>query len=283
MITVRTATLRSRLLVSLSWSALSVLGWGCPGGAALCGCTQERSGHRLAKCNDFSEFTGQQADEDRGEICGFDHRAGITCPGIANCDFFLREASYMVKEARFPRWVGIFLTMAGGFFLCTGCCATCYHHAGLGEDMVRPGAVFGPPGAAHAYYPGPLSGLWRVLGIGAAYPCDDCGPRYWGDWGGDHAHCEPCDDYGQWVGSADLPQNSSLVITAPDGECKDCGRLPKEELIGPATAGISSERPSRRNVGSVNPVSAGPVLPGKFSATTVSTARPVDPSRYRNR
>jgi len=109
--------------------------------------------------------------------------------------------------------------------LTAGCCATCHHSAcGIHRHAV-PGAVYGEDMAVE-YHPGPLAWLWRLLGIGRGYPCDDCGPRYWGDWGGDPAGCEACDDYGQWGGT---PTVTSRPIVMPSSgrmtrtnDCPEC-------------------------------------------------------------
>lgn len=169
----------------------------------------------------------------------------------------------MFEEKRGPRWVCVFAAAAGGFLLSAGCCATCYRHAGLEDGMVGPGAVYGPPRAVHAYHPGPLSGLWRVLGIGDGYPCEDCGPRYWGDWGGDRAHCEPCDEYGRWIGPgtgsyAEIAQSAHSVVAQPGSECEECrgdadGAGP-DRTVG-TTEGRSSVRQGGRVVGSSGTVS----------------------------
>ncbi|MGQ9504106.1 MAG: hypothetical protein ACUVQR_04270 [Thermogutta sp.] len=97
------------------------------------------------------------------------------------------------------------------FLLVTaGCCTTCHHPPyGLRSHAV-PGAIYGEEMGVVEYHPGPLSWLWRLLGVGRGFPCDDCGPRYWGDWGGDLAGCEACDDYRQWGGTPTLTSRPVL-------------------------------------------------------------------------
>lgn len=97
------------------------------------------------------------------------------------------------------------------FVLTAGCCATCHHLPYGVRTHAVPGAVYGEEMGVVEYHPGPLSWLWRLLGIGRGFPCDDCGPRYWGDWGGDIAGCEACDDYGQWVGAPSVISQPTVV------------------------------------------------------------------------
>lgn len=126
--------------------------------------------------------------------------------------------------------------------LAAGCCATCHHSLrGL------PGAVYGE--SPHAVcHPGPLSWLWRLLGIGRGYPCDDCGPRYWGDWGGDPAGCEACDDYGQWVGTpivtsrpGAMPSSERMMRTT---DCPECTSANSPQDVTQNQKSSSSEKTS---------------------------------------
>lgn len=133
--------------------------------------------------------------------------------------------------------------MVSVMVLASGCCAVCHHH----PPLARPGAIYGEEFQSGYYHPGPLSGLVRLLGIGRGYPCADCGPRYWGDWGGERAGCEPCDDYGQWVGSQSVP--GGYIRTVPSSlqshqECEECqrqGMVPSAQ-----TEILAEEQPTMR-------------------------------------
>ncbi len=116
-----------------------------------------------------------------------------------------------------------------------GCCAPCHRlGCGLHHHYAGPGAVYGEEPGVVQYHPGPLSWLWRLLGIGRGYPCDDCGPRYWGDWGGDIAGCESCDDYGNWTG---MPAVGPRVVVSPSSssgggsvDCPECQSSKAQEV-----------------------------------------------------
>lgn len=105
-----------------------------------------------------------------------------------------------------------------------GCCAPC-HRLGM-HHYAAPGAVYGEEPGVVAYHAGPLAWLWRLLGVGRGYPCDDCGPRYWGDWGGDRAGCEPCDDYGSWTGMPVVDHRAAPAAYSISGDkrggCPEC-------------------------------------------------------------
>ena len=107
-----------------------------------------------------------------------------------------------------------------------GCCATCRHSVYGVHGYGGPGAVYGEDMGVAVCHPGPLSWLWRLLGIGRGYPCDDCGPRYWGDWGGDIAGCEACDDFGQWTGMPTVSSRPAAVVPSHSGmrhaPCPEC-------------------------------------------------------------
>lgn len=115
-------------------------------------------------------------------------------------------------------------TIILSFALTAGCCAP-YHQSACGiHRYAVPGAIYGDD--MTEYRPGPLAWLWRLLGVGRGYPCPDCGPRYWGDWGGDPAGCEACDDYGQWVGMPTVTSRP-VVIPSPErttrvSDCPEC-------------------------------------------------------------
>lgn len=108
------------------------------------------------------------------------------------------------------------------FLLFTGCCAPCQHRVCQGYGSA-PAVCAG--GGMASYHPGPLNWLWRLLGADRAYPCDGCGPRYWGDWGGEPAGCEPCDEFGRWSdGSPSIVVDGVRhgVIVKPSPGCQTC-------------------------------------------------------------
>jgi|GEM_PF-1583731 len=121
-------------------------------------------------------------------------------------------------------WACMMIVVISSFT--AGCCATCHHSMHRVHGYAAPGAVYGEEREATACHPGPLSWLWRLLGIGRGYPCDDCGPRYWGDWGGDVAGCEACDDYGQWTGMPTVGSRPVVVSSSHPGikqaPCPEC-------------------------------------------------------------
>ncbi|GEM_PF-6109996 len=108
------------------------------------------------------------------------------------------------------RFVGVFLSWAPAsllFAVAFGGCAVPgrYYGDGLGPGPLAcavegcgPGVGCGCTDRVASGRPGLFSGVFRVLGIGPV--CGDCGPRYWGDWNGDPAKCENCDDYSNWTG-----------------------------------------------------------------------------------
>ncbi|MGQ9912980.1 MAG: hypothetical protein ACUVQQ_01405 [Thermogutta sp.] len=129
-------------------------------------------------------------------------------------------------------------TICAGFvlLLSAGCCAVpgryCREAPPVGAGVYGSGAC-GPAGCGDcadgviAERPGLLSGVFRILGIGPS--CGDCGPRYWGDWGGDSAACEACDDYGNWTGggpaySRHLPSEFAVPAESAPGSasCPNC-------------------------------------------------------------
>ncbi|WP_347244735.1 hypothetical protein [Thermogutta sp.] len=125
--------------------------------------------------------------------------------------------------------VGGLVAAAIGLVFLAGCCATCSHRTGPLLGMARPGAVY-PEVAPTVYHSGPLAGLFHLLGIGRGYPCDGCGPRYWGDWGGERAGCEACDEYGHWIGApAARPVARSMIVEQPP--CEECHKNGKQEVI----------------------------------------------------
>lgn len=116
-----------------------------------------------------------------------------------------------------------------GLVFSAGCCATCAHRTGPLLGMARPGAVY-PESEPVVYHSGPLAGLFHLLGIGRGYPCDGCGPRYWGDWGGERAGCEACDEYGHWVGPPAVhPVVRSMVVEQPP--CEECQKTATQEVV----------------------------------------------------
>ncbi len=117
-----------------------------------------------------------------------------------------------------------------------GCCAPCHRlGCGLHHHYAGPGAVYGEEPGVVQYHPGPLSWLWRLLGIGRGYSCGDCGPRYWGDWGGDIAGCESCDDYGNWTGMPAVGPRvvvQVLVVEALTVRNANLQKLKKSRAVG---------------------------------------------------
>ncbi|ASV75865.1 hypothetical protein THTE_3263 [Thermogutta terrifontis] len=127
-----------------------------------------------------------------------------------------------------------FVVCAIGLVFSAGCCATCYHRSGPLVGMARPGAVY-PEEEPGVYHSGPLAGLFHLLGIGRGYPCDGCGPRYWGDWGGERAGCEACDEYGQWIGPpVHHPVARPRALEQPP--CEECQKTNQPEVVPPAPA-----------------------------------------------
>lgn len=147
-------------------------------------------------------------------------------------------------------------TVYAGFVLLfsVGCCAVPGRFCGeaplLGAGVYEGGAC-GLEGCGDcadgviAERPGLLSGVFRILGIGPS--CGDCGPRYWGDWGGDSAACEACDDYGNWTGgrpafSRPLPSEFAVPAESAPGSapCPHCRQSASRHAVPTALSTTAS-------------------------------------------
>jgi len=148
------------------------------------------------------------------------------------------------------------LTACAGLLLIfhAGCCAVPGRYYGeaplVGADECATGScgVGGCRGCSDGVIverPGLLTGVFRVLGIGPS--CGDCGPRYWGDWGGEPATCEACDDYGNWTGggavySRSIPsQFPAAVDAAPHpAPCPHCRQAASQQGVRVAPPSVES-------------------------------------------
>lgn len=147
-------------------------------------------------------------------------------------------------------------TICAGFvlLLSAGCCAVPGRYCGeappVGAGVYGSGAC-GLEGCGDcaegviAERPGLLSGVFRILGIGPS--CGDCGPRYWGDWGGDSAACEACDDYGNWTGggpaySRPLPSEFAVPAESAPGSapCPHCRQSASRHAVPDALSTAAS-------------------------------------------
>lgn len=147
---------------------------------------------------------------------------------------------------------------AGIVFLCgAGCCAVPGPYRADAPFVGPGGCAGGSCGVGRCgacsdgvvvERPGLLSGVFRILGIGPS--CGDCGPRYWGDWGGEPANCEACDDYGNWTGGgaayarpvlSDVPESvESVPRPAPCPHCRQSISQHAVPAAGPTGAALRS-------------------------------------------
>ncbi len=149
------------------------------------------------------------------------------------------------------------LTACAGllFVFHAGCCAVPGRYCGevpLGGPGVcttgscGAGGCLGCSDGVVVERPGLLTGVFRVLGIGPS--CGDCGPRYWGDWGGEPARCEACDDYGNWTGGGVLHSRSvpsdfpAAVEFVPDSAaCPHCRHSASQGGVRVAPPSVESD------------------------------------------